>query len=79
MRVKKEKKNSVNWREYRIRLLEAEKQNYEMNPNFPSNVKMANAILVQNDIRALKITSGTFSKKLRRSIRNSRKILRIPC
>jgi hypothetical protein len=70
---KKTKKSLIDWREYRIRLLESERQNYENNPNFLPNVKMANAVLIQNEIQGVKIPSGRSLGKLRRSIRNSRK------
>jgi len=74
MKVKKKtKQNLIDWREYRIRLLETERQNYENNPNFLPNVKMANAVLIQNEIKELKIPSGRSLRKLRRVIRNSRK------
>ena len=56
----KEKKNKTNLKqelikllEHRIRLLEIEKQNYEHNPTLMKNVKMANSVLVQNDIEDL--------------------------
>ena len=56
----KEKKNKTNLKqelikllEHRIRLLEIEKQNYEYNPTLMKNVKMANIVLVQNDIEDL--------------------------
>jgi hypothetical protein len=39
--------------EHRIRLLEIEKQNYDYNPTLMKNVKMANIVLVQNDIEDL--------------------------
>jgi len=70
---KKTKQNLIDWREYRIRLLETERQNYENNPNFLPNVKMANAVLIQNEIKELKIPSGRSLRKLRRVIRNIRK------
>jgi hypothetical protein len=56
----KEKKNKTNLKqelikllEHRIRLLEIEKQNYDYNPTLMKNVKMANIVLVQNDIEDL--------------------------
>jgi hypothetical protein len=39
--------------EHRIRLIEIEKQNYDYNPTLMKNVKMANIVLVQNDIEDL--------------------------
>lgn len=70
---KKTKQNLIDWREYRIGLLETEKQNYENNPNLLPNVKMANAALIQNEIKKLEIPTSRSLKKLRRAIRHSRK------
>jgi len=70
---KKTKQNLIDWREYRIGLLETEKQNYENNPNLLPSVKMANAALIQNEKNDLRIPSARLLKKLRRAIRNSRK------
>ena len=70
---KKTKKSLINWKEYRIGSLDTERQNYENNPNFLANVKIANAVLIQNEIQGLRIPSGSSLKKLRRSIRNIRK------
>jgi len=39
---------------FRLRQLENTKTLYEQNPNLPSNVRMANVQLVQNDIVAFK-------------------------
>lgn len=50
------KQRLIDWLRHRIRLLEIEKQNYEQNPAFMSNIKMANIEIIQNDIAALKKT-----------------------
>ena len=46
----------------RLRQLENTKALYEQNPNLPSNVRMANVQLVQNEIVA-------FKKRLKKRIR----------
>ncbi len=38
----------------RLRMLENTEALYEQNPNLPSNVRIANVQLVQNDVSALK-------------------------
>jgi len=74
MKVKKKtKENLINWREFCVGLLDSERQNYENNPNFLTNVKMANSVLIQNEIRHLSNFSDRLSRKLRRNIRNSKK------
>jgi len=39
---------------YQLRMLENTKTHYEQNPNLPSNVRMANVQLVQNEISAFR-------------------------
>jgi len=42
------------WLMRRIRLLESAEQHYDQNPNLPQNVRIANRVLVNNDIEHLK-------------------------
>jgi hypothetical protein len=58
MKTKKDKQDVrqglIDLLQYRIRLLEMEKQHYEQNPTLMHNLKVANIEITQNDIAALK-------------------------
>ena len=58
MKKRQDKKNPrqrlIDWLKYRIRLLEAEKQNFALNLTFMKNVKTANIEIIQNEIETLK-------------------------
>jgi len=65
------RRKSVDPLHYRMGLLEVERQNFLLNPNFPQNVKMANAILVQSDIEVL----DSIQRKLSLKSKKRRRIL----
>jgi len=58
MKKRQDKKNPrqrlIDWLKYRIRLLEAEKQNFALNLTFMKNVKTANIEIIQNEIETLR-------------------------
>jgi len=51
--LKRIEKRPIDPLSFHLRRLESTKMFYEQNPNLPSNVRMANAQLVQNNIIAI--------------------------
>jgi len=51
--LKRIEKRPIDPLSFHLRRLESTKMLYEQNPNLPSNVRMANVQLVQNDIIAI--------------------------
>ena len=66
MRKKKDKKDSrqklIIWLRRRIKLLQNARQHYEQNPSLAKNLKIANSVLIDNDIEDLKKLLGVLGR-----------------
>jgi len=49
------------WLKHRIKLLDKSRQHYEQNPTLTKNLKIANTVLIENDIEDLKKLLGALT------------------